>query len=73
MSSIDSRPTDEAHEARVDAGRGLLFLGQLAVSRGRRLDHQAAHVADVGDMAVQFERLDEPRAGVAPTLDDERR
>ena len=38
----------------------------------RRVDHEAAHVADVGDVAVQLERLDEALAGLEPALDLER-
>jgi hypothetical protein len=63
MSSIDSRPDRQADEAGVHTptwpGRRrsrLLVdrLGELAVGGGSRVDDQAAHVADVGDVAVQL-------------------
>ena len=42
---------------------------ELAVRRRGRVDHQAAHVADVGHVAVQLERLDEALAGLDAALD----
>ena len=36
------------------------------------MDDEAADVADVGDVAVQLQRLDEPLTGLAPALDHER-
>src|SRR5690606_3732407 len=63
----------EAHQARVDARGELLLLGELAVGRRGRVDGEAAHVADVGDVAVQGQRLDEALAGLLAALDDERR
>ena len=39
------------------AGGQLLLGGQLRVGRGRGVDHQRAHIADVGDVAVQFQRV----------------
>ena len=53
MSSIDSRPTLSRTRPGVDVGRRLLLGRELAVRRARRMDHEAAHVADVGDVAVQ--------------------
>ncbi|GMA89205.1 hypothetical protein GCM10025868_44550 [Angustibacter aerolatus] len=41
----------------------------LAVGRRRRVDHQAAHVADVRDVAVRLERLHEALPGLE-TADD---
>jgi hypothetical protein len=36
------------------------------------VDHEAAHVADVRDVAVQLEPADEALPGLAAALDDER-
>ncbi len=53
----------EADQPRRDPGAGLLGLRQLAVGGRGGVDDEAAHVADVGHVAVQLERLDEPLAG----------
>ena len=65
MSSIDSRPTDRRTSSGRTPGRELLVAGELAVGGRRRVDGQAAHVADVGQVAVQLEALDELLAGLA--------
>ena len=58
--SVDVLDADgEAHEPGRDARGALLLLGQLRVRGRGRVDHEAAHVADVGHVAVQLERLDE--------------
>ena len=62
MSSIDSRPTERRTSPGVTPGRHLLLGGELAVRGRGRVDDQAAHVADVGHVAVQLESVDE-RAG----------
>ena len=72
MSSIDSRPTLRRTRPGVTSDASLLLGRELAVRRARRVDHEAADVADVGDVAVQLERLDEPLAGLEPALDLER-
>ena len=59
MSSIDSMPDREAHEVGGDAGGRLLVGVELLVGGGRRVDGEAAHVAHVGEVAVQLERVDE--------------
>ena len=65
-----SMPDREPDEARRDAGRQLLLVGVswLCVVDAGWID-QAAHVADVGDVAVQLEAVDEPLAGLEAALD----
>ena len=65
MSSIDSRPDRQSDQARLHAGAELLVAGQLAVRGRRRVDDERPHVADVGQVAVQLERLDEALPGLA--------
>ena len=73
MSSMCSMPDGQPDQARGDAGGQLLApRRQLAVGGRRRVDDQAAHVTDVGHVAVQLERLDEPLAGLDAALDLER-
>ncbi len=72
MSSTDSMPTLRRTRPAIDRRRRLLLGGELAVGGARRMDHQAAHVADVGDVAVQFGALDELLAGFEAALDLER-
>src|SRR6478735_3897693 len=61
----------QPHETGLDAGGHLLLLGELRVGGGRRMDGEAADVADVGHVAVQRQGVDEARAGLLATLDDE--
>ena len=68
MSSIDSRPTLRRMRPGPHLGGQLLLGGQLAVRGARRVDHEAAHVTDVGDVAVQLGPLDELLAGLEPPL-----
>ena len=69
MSSMCSMPTASRTRPGVTPVAELLLGGQLAVRGRRRVDHQAAHVADVGHVAVQLQRLDEPLAGLEAALD----
>ena len=46
----------------------LFFGGQLAMRRRCRMNDEAAHIADVRDVAVQLERLDELLPGFEPAL-----
>ena len=55
----------QAHIVLGDAGLQLLLRGQLRMGRGRRMDGEAAGVADVGDVVEQPERVDEAPAGLA--------
>ena len=52
----------EPDQARRHAGGELLLGGQLRVRRRRRMDHQRSHVTDIGDVAVQLQRIDESLA-----------
>ena len=62
---VDSLDTHgEAHQAGRDTRLELLLRGELAVRRRRRVDDQRAYVADVGDVTVQRQRIDEPLARV---------
>src|SRR6202035_4850343 len=45
-------------------GGQLLGGAQLGVGRRRRVDHQRAHVTDVGDVAVQLQCVDERLTGI---------
>ena len=64
-----SMPDREPDQPGGDARGQLLLAGELRVGRRRRMDHEAAHVADVRDVAVQLEGLDERPAGLDPALD----
>ena len=60
MSSIPSRPDGQPDQARRHTGGQLLLGGRAAGVGGRgRMDHQRAHVTDVGHVAVQLERVDQ--------------
>ena len=56
----------------MHVGGQLLLRRELAVRRAGRMDDEAAHVADVGHVAVQLECLDEALAGFQTALDLER-
>ena len=62
MSSGSSSPTRDAHEVRRHARGGELFGRELAVRGRRRVDHERAGVADVGQVAAELHGLDEPLA-----------
>ena len=64
----------QAHELGLDAGGELLLGGELAVGGGGGVDGQAAHVADVGEVAVQLERRRRTRcpASAPPSMPNER-
>jgi hypothetical protein len=59
----------EPHEAGRDARRELLLGGQLGVGCRRGVDDEAAHVADVGKVAEQYDALDEGATGVDTALE----
>ena len=46
----------QAHHVGPGAGRRALLIGELAVRRRRRMDDEAARVADVGEVREQLER-----------------
>ena len=53
------------------AGRGSLFVGELAMRRRSRVQDQAARVADIGQMREQPHALDQLDAGLVAALDAE--
>ena len=53
------QPDREAHIARRDAGCRLLFFRKLRVGGRRRVDGEAAGIADIGDVEEQLQRVDE--------------
>ena len=59
MLEADGQP----HIAVGDAGRVLLLRRELRMRGGRRMDGQAARVADIGDVIEQLQRIDEAAAG----------
>ena len=63
-----SRPTESRTRPGRDPGSELLFGRELRMGRGCRMDDQAAHVADVGEMAEQADPVDERATGVNPAL-----
>ena len=69
MSLMFSMPTARRTSPGVTPVGPLLLAGELRVGRRGRMDHEAAHVADVRDVAVQLERLDERSARLGPALD----
>src|SRR5688500_16177362 len=62
----------EAHQTRGDAGGELLLRGELRVRRGGGVDDERAHVADVGQVAEEAERVDELAPGLDAALELER-
>ena len=62
---VDALDADrEPHQPWRHTGGQLLLGSELGVRGRRRVDHQRPHVADVGDMAVQRQRVDERLARV---------
>src|ERR1700733_9736240 len=57
---VDALDADgQPHQTGGDAGGQLLGGAQLRVGGRCRVNHQRAHVADVGDVAVQLQRVHE--------------
>ena len=54
-----------------DAGRRLLLGGELRVGGRRRVDGEAARVADIGDVVEEPERIDEAPPRLAPAREFE--
>ena len=69
---MSSMPTASRTRPGRDAGGELLLGGELRVRGRRRVDDQRAHVADVGDVAVQRQRVDERLAGLDAARELER-
>ena len=72
MSSRVSMPTDRRTRPGVTPVELLLGDVELAVRRARGVDREAAHVADVGEVAEQLETVDEVAARVDAALQLER-
>ena len=49
----------QAHIAIRNTGGELLLFGELRMRRRRRMDGEAPRVADIGDMVVKLQRVDE--------------
>ena len=62
----------KADGRRGDALIEQLFLGQLGMRRGCRMDDQRLHVRDVCQQRENFQVVDEPERGFLPALDFER-
>src|SRR6185369_14570424 len=57
-------PDRQAHVTVRNAGGELLFFGELRVRRRRRMDGETPRVANIGDMIVKLQRINE----LAPCL-----
>src|SRR5699024_6369409 len=62
----------QAHETGADPGGPMLLLAHLTVGGGSGVHHEAANIAEVGDVAVQPETLDELGPRLASAFDHER-
>src|SRR5699024_6628874 len=57
---VDALQADgQTHLSRLGAGGQLLLVGELLVGGRPGVDDQRAYIADVGDVAVQGQRVDE--------------
>ena len=54
-----------------DPACGLLFLVELGMGCGRRVDSKGLRVPDIGKMRVQLKRLDKGLSCICPTFDAE--
>src|SRR6201996_801240 len=57
----------QPHQTGANPGGQLLGGAELGVGGRRRMDHQRPHVADVGDVAVQLQRVHERLARLDAT------
>ena len=73
MSSIGLDADGETDQIGRHAGRRLLRLGELGVRGRGGVNRQAPHVADVGQVAEQFEAFDEPAPGLGAARQCRRR
>ena len=62
-------PDREAHRVVGRPGQRALLVGELAVGGRGRVEDQRAGVAEVGHMAEQIDRIDQPDAGVVAALE----
>ncbi len=56
----------EAHITFRHAGRHLLRGRELRMRGRRGMDRKAAHIADIGDVIKELQRVDEAPPGLAP-------
>ena len=63
------RADGKADGRRRDALIEQLFLGELCVRRGRRMDDEGLHVRDVCKQRENFEVINEAERGFLPALD----
>src|SRR5688572_7286671 len=64
-------PDREAHDVIASAGGSALLGRELAVRRRGRMNDEAAHVADIGEVREELERADELHARLVATLETE--
>ncbi len=57
----------DADQVGAHAGGDELFLGELAMRRGGRVDDQGAGIADVGEMGRELQVLDERLPAARPS------
>jgi hypothetical protein len=65
------RPDRHPHHVGPGPGSDLLFGRQLAVGGRGRMDDQRPGIAQIGDMAEQLDRVDQPHAGLIAALQRE--
>ena len=59
----------EAHIAGRHAAGDLRFFRKLRMGRRRRMNGEAARIADIGDMVEEFQRVDEAASRIQPALE----
>src|SRR5579859_3152301 len=70
---VDALDADrEAYAFRADPCGAQLVVGELLVCRRRGVDDEGLRIADVGEVAEELQRLDQPSAGLAAAPDAER-
>src|ERR1700730_13883579 len=57
----------------ANAGRQFFFGRQLLMRGGRRMDHQALGIPDIGQVRDQLESFDEAATGLQPAANAERK
>ncbi len=59
----------QTHQTGGNSGGELLLGGELRVCRGSRVDNQASHITNVGDVAKQRDVVDQCATCIDTTLD----